>query len=85
MVVPDKALARGRNGLYAYVVSKDNKVEQRNVKTAFVTGARALVMEGIKEGEEVVMDGQSRIGNGATVTATPWTGLPTGELAEKAN
>jgi multidrug efflux system membrane fusion protein len=85
VVVPDKALARGRNGLYAYVVSKDNKVEQRNVKTAFVTGARALVTEGIKEGEEVVMDGQSRIGNGATVTATPWTGSPTGELAEKAN
>lgn len=85
VVVPDKALARGRDGLYAYVVSKDNKVEKRNVKTAFVTGARALVTDGIKEDEEVVMDGQSRIGNGAAVIATPWAGSPTGELAEKAN
>lgn len=85
VVVPDKALARGRDGLYAYVVSKDNKVEKRDVKTAFVTDARALVTDGINEGDEVVMDGQSRIGNGATVSATPWTGSPTGELADKAN
>jgi membrane fusion protein, multidrug efflux system len=82
VVVPDKALARGRDGLYAYVVSGDGKVTKRSVKTAFVTEARALVTEGIKEGEQVVMDGQSRIGDGAKVSVTPWTGAPTGELAE---
>ncbi len=84
VVVPDKALARGRDGLYAYVVSADGKVTKRSVKTAFVTDAMALVTDGIQEGEQVVMDGQSRIGNGAIVTVTPWTGAPTGELAEKA-
>ncbi len=83
VVVPDKALARGRDGLYAYVVSPDGKVARRGVKTAFVTGARALVTEGISDGERVVMDGQSRIGDGASVTVTPWNGAPTGELAEK--
>ncbi len=83
IVVPDKALARGRDGLYAYVVSGDGKVAKRNVKTAFVTDARALVTEGIGDGEQVVMDGQSRIGDGAKVTVTPWDGAPTGELSEK--
>ena len=83
VVVPDKALARGAGGLYAYVVGPDDKVARRTVKTAFVTDAMALVTDGIREGEQVVMDGQSRIGDGAKVTVTPWTGSPAGELAER--
>ncbi|NTF08954.1 efflux RND transporter periplasmic adaptor subunit [Agrobacterium rubi] len=85
VVVPDKALARGRDGLYAYVVGQDGKVQKRTVKTAYVTNARALVVDGIGDGDQVVMDGQSRIGDGDKVQVTPWTGSPTGELAEKAN
>ena len=81
IVVPDKALARGQDGLYAYVVEADGKVARRSVKTAFVTDAMALVSEGIGDGEEVVMDGQSRIGDGAKVVVTPWSGSPTGQLA----
>ena len=54
---------------------------RRSVKTAFVTDAMALVSEGIGDGEEVVMDGQSRIGDGAKVVVTPWSGSPTGQLA----
>ncbi|MFK0167081.1 efflux RND transporter periplasmic adaptor subunit [Rhizobium sp. NPDC090279] len=83
VVVPDKALARGRDGLYAYVVGADGKVIKRSVKTAFVTDAMALVSEGISAGDQVVMDGQSRIGDGVKVEVTPWSGSPTGELAEK--
>lgn len=81
IVVPDKALARGRDGLYAYIVGAGEKVTRRTVKTAFVTDAMALVSEGIGEGEQVVMDGQSRIGDGALVKVTPWSGSATGELA----
>ncbi len=83
IVVPDKALARGPSGLYAYVVGKDGKVAKRDVVSAFVTDARALVTKGIGEGDQVVMDGQSRIGDGVKVSVTPWTGSTTGELAEK--
>ena len=81
IVVPDKALARGRDGLYAYVVQADGKVVKRSVKTAFVTDAMALVSEGINDGDHVVMDGQSRIGDGVKVVVTPWNGSPTGELS----
>ncbi|OLP58000.1 efflux transporter periplasmic adaptor subunit [Xaviernesmea oryzae] len=82
VVVPDKALARSPAGLYAYVVGKDGKVEKRMVTTAFVTDARALVTKGIAEGDQVVMDGQSRIGDGVKVAVTPWTGTPEGALPE---
>ena len=85
VVVPDKALARGREGLYAYVVGKDGKVSKKSVQTAFVTDARALVKSGISDGDQIVMDGQSRIGDGEAVAVTPWTGSPTGELAQKAS
>jgi multidrug efflux system membrane fusion protein len=84
VIVPDKALARGRDGLYAYVVGAGGKAVRRAVKTAFVTDAMALVTEGISDGDQVVMDGQSRIGDGALVSVTPWTGSPAGELADKA-
>ncbi|WP_018902671.1 efflux RND transporter periplasmic adaptor subunit [Rhizobium sp. 2MFCol3.1] len=84
VVVPDKALARGRDGLYAYVVVSGGTVAKRLVKTAFVTDARALVTEGIADGDQVVMDGQSRIGDGDKVAVTPWTGSQTGELAGEA-
>lgn len=84
VIVPDKALARGRDGLYAYVVGAGGKAVRRSVKTAFVTDAMALVTEGIGDGDQVVMDGQSRIGDGALVSVTPWTGSPAGELADKA-
>ncbi|MGV1783059.1 efflux RND transporter periplasmic adaptor subunit [Agrobacterium vitis] len=81
VVVPDKALARGRDGLYAFVVGADHKVRKRSVKTAFVTDAMALVTDGINAGDQVVMDGQSRIADKVTVAVTPWTGSPTGELS----
>jgi multidrug efflux system membrane fusion protein len=84
VVVPDKALARGRDGLYAYVVDPAGRVTKRLIKAAFVTDARALITDGIADGDQVVMDGQSRIGDGDTVAVTPWTGLATGELAGKA-
>ncbi|MFS8057038.1 efflux RND transporter periplasmic adaptor subunit [Rhizobium sp. BR 317] len=84
IVVPDKALGRGSDGLYAYVVRPEGKIEKREVKTAFVTAAKALVTDGIHDGDEVVMDGQSRIGDGVKVSVTAWSGSPTGELAEKA-
>ncbi|MBB5577654.1 MULTISPECIES: efflux RND transporter periplasmic adaptor subunit [Rhizobium] len=84
IVVPDKALARGRDGLYTYIIRPDGNVEKKEVKTAFVTDAKALVTDGIQDGDEVVMDGQSRIGDGVKVSVTPWSGSPTGELAEKA-
>ncbi|GGE05065.1 multidrug resistance protein [Aureimonas endophytica] len=82
VVVPDKALARGPDGLFAYIVGSDGKVARHAVASAFVTDARAFVTEGIADGDRVVMDGQSRIGDGSAVTVTPWTGSPTGELAE---
>ncbi|KAA3509739.1 efflux RND transporter periplasmic adaptor subunit [Agrobacterium vitis] len=81
VVVPDKALARGRDGLYAFVVGADHKVSKRSVKTAFVTDAMALVTDGINAGDQVVMDGQSRIADKVTVAVTPWTGSPIGELS----
>lgn len=85
VVVPDKALARGQSGLYAYVVGSDNKVQMREVTSPFVTQARALVTKGIADGDNVVMDGQSRIGAGSLVRVAPWTGSPTGELAAGAS
>ena len=68
-VVPDRAVLRGQNGPFVYVVKPDQTVETRPVATgASVDGVTAL-NSGISPGETVVFDGQSRLTAGTRVTA----------------
>jgi multidrug efflux system membrane fusion protein len=66
IVVPAVAVSEGPQGSYVYVVGNDLAVELRNVKVARVAGDDALV-SGVKPGERVVIDGQSRLVPGARV------------------
>jgi multidrug efflux system membrane fusion protein len=66
IVVPTAAIAQGPKGAYLYVVDTAAKAEQRAVKVLRVTGAHAIV-SGVQEGENVVVDGQSRLAPGAQV------------------
>ena len=77
VLVPSNAVQRGQAGFYAYVVGPDNKVEMRNLKISLMDQAQAVVDEGIKDGETVVIGGQYRLKNGATVNV----GNPTEKTA----
>jgi len=67
IIVPDKALARGTNGLSAYIVGKDNKAKKSDVKVSVTTDGMALVSSGLNEGDEIVFDGLGQIADGAEV------------------
>jgi multidrug efflux system membrane fusion protein len=63
---------RGPQGTYAYVIKTDKTVEMRPIKVAQTEGNLALVDEGLKPGEQVVVDGQYKLQPGAHVElATP--------------
>jgi multidrug efflux system membrane fusion protein len=66
IVIPAVAIAEGPDGPYVFVVKNDSAVEQRQVKVFRVAGDDALV-SGVKPGERVVVDGQSRLSSGAQV------------------
>jgi membrane fusion protein, multidrug efflux system len=66
-VVPTRALLRGQEGDFVYVVKKDQTVEARPVTTGeFVEGDTAI-LSGLKVAEQVVIDGQARLAPGSQV------------------
>jgi multidrug efflux pump subunit AcrA (membrane-fusion protein) len=66
-VVPDRALTTDQTRKVVLVVGKNNIVEQREVKPgALIDGMR--VVEGVKEGELVIVDGLLRAFPGAPVS-----------------
>jgi multidrug efflux system membrane fusion protein len=72
--VPQRAVMQGAAGYYAYVIKPDNKVERRTVEIVGFQDGTAIVGKGLEVGEKVVVDGQYRLTNGASVKieeATP--------------
>lgn len=67
VVVPDEAIQHGPDGLYAFVVSDNNKVAMRNLKVSNEGTAQAVVDQGLTAGERLVVAGQYRLTVGALV------------------
>jgi membrane fusion protein, multidrug efflux system len=56
-LVPQQAVTRGSSGDTVIVVGPDNKPGPRPVKIGSQVGNQWVVLEGLKEGEQVVVDG----------------------------
>jgi multidrug efflux system membrane fusion protein len=69
-VIPDDAVQRGPNGLYAFVVGDDDKVAVATIKVGQSGDGRAVVEQGLAPGQRVVVAGQYRLQAGAVVRAT---------------
>ena len=67
IVVPDGAVERGPNGLYAFVVGGDNKVEMRDITVGEEGDGQSVVLTGLAPGETVVTAGQYRLIQGSLV------------------
>jgi multidrug efflux system membrane fusion protein len=67
IVVPTKAIQTGQQGEYVYVVRTDSTAESRPVKTAGAYQNLALISDGLKAGERVIVNGQLRVAPNAKV------------------
>jgi membrane fusion protein, multidrug efflux system len=67
VVVPDAAVQRGPNGLYAYVVTPASKAELRSIKVGQIEGGLALIEQGLSPGERIVTSGHYRVQPGGPV------------------
>lgn len=74
IVVPQAALIADQGGIYVFVVV-DGKAVVRRVKIGGNVGANAVVSDGLKAGEPVIVEGFEALRPGAAVRATPATGL----------
>lgn len=83
LTIPSVAVQRGPDGLFAYVVKPDAKVEARPIEVGINTGAFAVVDNGLAPGESVVTVGQYRLEPGAAVKRTPTQTSAISPLEEK--
>jgi multidrug efflux system membrane fusion protein len=67
LVIPTPVVQRGPNGPFVYVVGEDHTASLRPVRVASTEGNLTLISDGLKEGEQVVLDGQSQLHPGAKV------------------
>ena len=72
-VVPASVVQRGPEGplaAFAFVIQDDQTVEIRAVKVAQIEQGEALIDDGLRPGERVVVDGQDKLQKGSRVKPT---------------
>jgi multidrug efflux system membrane fusion protein len=69
--VPAQAVQLGPNGAYVFVIKEGNVAEVRPVTLRRTQAGESVIGSGLKAGEQVVVDGQLRLVNGASVAPKP--------------
>jgi membrane fusion protein (multidrug efflux system) len=69
LTVPQQAVQRDQAGTFVLVVGDDGKVELRRVTVARVERGRAIVTDGLAEGENVITEGVNKVRPGIVVDA----------------
>ncbi|WP_419693738.1 efflux RND transporter periplasmic adaptor subunit [Mesorhizobium muleiense] len=65
--VPTVAVQPSQKGPFVYVIKPDNTVEVRPVQVALTGGDNSAIGEGLKSGENIVVEGQAKLKDGAPV------------------
>ena len=71
IAVPRAAILSDQEGSYVYVVDDQNIARQRRVRLGEMTPEKAGIVEGLKEGEQVIVEGVQRARPNAPVTPAP--------------
>ncbi|NVM92598.1 efflux RND transporter periplasmic adaptor subunit [Variovorax sp. SG517] len=76
ITVPQQAVTRTQQGDTVSVVDKDGKISKRTVKISAAKDNQWVVLDGLKAGEQVMVDGFQKLQMmppGTPVKAVPWT------------
>lgn len=68
IVIPSQAVEKGQTGQFVFVIGKDSTVEVRQITIGQTLQGETVVLEGVREGERVVTDGQMQLTPGARVS-----------------
>ena len=72
IVLPQQAVTRGSTGDTVMVVDAQGKVTSRPVRIGTAINGQWVVLEGLKPGEQVMVDGFQKLLGDAPVKAVPW-------------
>jgi membrane fusion protein (multidrug efflux system) len=76
--LPQQAVTRSGTGDSVMVVGADGKVAPRAVKIGSAQDGQWIVLDGLKAGEQVMVDGFQKLRGDAPVKAVPWQAAATG-------
>jgi len=76
LLVPQRAVSEVQGKYMVAVVGADNKVDMRTVMTAERIDNLWVILEGLKPGERVVVEGIQKVRPGMTVTPKAYTETP---------
>ncbi|MCI0752926.1 efflux RND transporter periplasmic adaptor subunit [Teichococcus vastitatis] len=80
LTVPRGAVITDQRGDFVYVVGADNKAERRSIRMGSQsTPELAVVQEGLREGDQVIVDGLQRVRPGSPVSPAPVQGGAAGQ------
>src|SRR5712671_3399190 len=71
LLVPQSAVAQSQGSYQVAVVGSDHKVSMRTVKPGETVGTLWVIDDGLKPGEQVVVEGLQQLKEGTTVTPKP--------------
>lgn len=72
ITLPQQAVTRTNQGDSVMVVGSDGKVSPRSIKIGSAKGTSWVVLDGLKAGEQVMVDGFQKLRPGASVKPVPW-------------
>lgn len=71
IAIPTRALLTGQQGSYVFVVGNDKLAKVRQISVGRAVGELTTIDDGLKAGEQVVVDGQSRLTPDTRVDVKP--------------
>jgi multidrug efflux system membrane fusion protein len=68
LTLPAPAVLTGQQGTYVYTIDSTSSAKQRPVQVSRTVDSISVIASGLTEGEQVIVDGQSRLVPGSKVT-----------------
>ncbi|MFC3615797.1 efflux RND transporter periplasmic adaptor subunit [Lutimaribacter marinistellae] len=69
VLIPQAAMQRDQRGPFVLVVTSQQMVEQRYIQTGDTVDSAIIVLDGLREGESVIVEGLQRVRPGVAVDA----------------
>ncbi len=70
LMIPEQAIQEDQAGKFVMIVDSENIVDVRRVKIGRAENGRVKIIDGLQDGESVVVEGIQKIRPGVTVTTT---------------
>ncbi|MBA3032638.1 MAG: efflux RND transporter periplasmic adaptor subunit [Gammaproteobacteria bacterium] len=76
ILVPQRAVQSNPQGQSVMIVTSEGKVAPQPIKTGGMAGRDFIVVEGLKGGEQLIVNGLQKVRPGAAVKTVPWQPTP---------